>query len=445
MWGLRKMIALQEQMRLAQAELIQLTEEGADAQEAQQLLQQAEAAEDEQAQAQRLAAFWEAAARAQENVSGPYREPSRLEEIRAQRPSGVRRLAVEQGDALQDRLLGAWLGRCAGCMLGKPVEGWTRDKITQLLQAAHEYPLQDYFPPLDSPPEGLSWHSSDNPCLRGNITHAVRDDDTDYTILGLHILEAYGPHFTPRQVAEEWLLRLPYLRTYTAERAAYRNFVNDIWPPASALMMNPYREWIGAQIRADAFGYVAPGWPEKAAEFAWRDACISHTKNGIYGEMFFAALIAACLALSDVRAAIAAALSEIPAHCRLAEAVQDVLQWTQAGSWEMTWEKIMAKYGHYHPVHTINNACLVLAGILHAEGDFTQAICWAVMGGLDTDCNGATAGSVMGALLGAQALPAKWTQPLQDTLHSALEGFSVNSIRDLAQRTAEMAEKVLAE
>lgn len=437
------MASLNEQKSWALAELVQLAEEGADTEPLKRALDLA-SEDSEEIQEQALDAFWREAMVLRGNVETGYQEPSDLPGIQATRPDGPRRLPMQDGDALGNRVLGAWLGRCAGCMLGKPVEGWTREKIETLLRHANAYPLDDYFPPVEDLPEGLQWHGSGDDCLRGNITHGVRDDDTDYTILGLHILEAHGLSFTPQNVAQEWLLRLPYHRTYTAERVAYRNFVNDIWPPTSAVVMNPYREWIGAQIRADAFGYCAPGWPEKAADFAFRDACISHTKNGIYGEMFFAALISACLAVDDLHQAIEIALAEIPTNCRLAEAVRDMLVWC-CSTWEETWDRIMEKYGHYHPVHTINNACLVLLGLLYANGDFTKAISIAVMGGLDTDCNGATAGSVLGALLGAEALPAKWTEPLQDTLHSALEGMNVNSITGLAQRSVEVAEKVLAE
>jgi ADP-ribosylglycohydrolase len=435
------MPSLQEQRNLADAELTQLAEEGARTDELARALELADES-DGMMQVAALEVFWREAVIARESVQTDYVEPSDLAAIQAARPDGPRRLPLPDGDALQDRMRGAWLGRCAGCMLGKPVEGWTRANIARLLEAGDAYPLADYFPPVATLPEGLQWHPSYHECLRGNITHGVRDDDTDYTILGLHILEAHGPQFEPRHVAQEWLMRLPYHKTYTAERVAYRNFVSDLWPPESAVVMNPYREWIGAQIRADGFGYGAAGWPERAADFAWRDASISHTKNGIYGEMFFAALIAACLALDDLHAAIEVALSEIPARCRLAEAVGDMLAWCGTGTWETTWDQVMAKYGHYHPVHTINNACLVLMGLLHADGDFTQAISIAVMGGLDTDCNGATAGSVLGALLGAHALPEHWTAPLHDTLHSAIDGFNVNRISDLAQRSVAMAEKV---
>ncbi len=208
--------------------------------------------------------------------------------------------------------------------------------------------------------------------------------------------------------------------------------------------MNPYREWIGAQIRADAFGYVCPGWPYQAARLAYQDASLSHVKNGIYGEIFFAAMLAESLVseYGQIEAAIERVLQVVPEESRFAEMARDVVEWCkQDASWEDTWERINATYGHYHPVHTINNAALVLMGLLHSEGDFGQAICIAVMGGWDTDCNGATAGSVMGALLGTQ-LPDKWVAPLNDTLHSALDGYNVNSVSDLAAETTELALKL---
>jgi hypothetical protein len=79
----------------------------------------------------------------------------------------------------------------------------------------------------------------------------ARDDDTDYTILGLHVLESYGFDFGPMDVAEQWMSHMPFLMTYTAERAAYRNLIHGMRPPETATHRNPYREWIGAQIRAD--------------------------------------------------------------------------------------------------------------------------------------------------------------------------------------------------
>ncbi len=417
-----------EWQALREAELTQLCEEGRDPEAVQALF--AESA-DAQVEGERL---WT------ESIALPYREdwryeePSTWERIVAVRPEKPPTLPVNESQ-LPDRILGAWLGRCAGCMLGKPVEGAGRAVVRALAETAGAYPLRDYLPPL-TPPEGLNFAPPDSPLLRGNIRRAERDDDTDYPVVNLLIWERQGPEFTPEHVAEGWLGYLPYHQVYTAERAAYRNLVCGMKPPDSALLFNPYREWIGAQIRADLWGYLTPGQPERAAEFAWRDACISHTRNGIYGEMFFAALIAACLATRDLGEALEAALCVIPARSRFAEMVADCLAWYALdGDWERTCDRVEEKYGHYHPVHTLNNAALVLIALLHAKQDFSAAVGLAVQGGWDTDCNGATAGSVWGALHGAEAIPRHWTEPLNDTLVSAVFGRSENSIRALAEET----------
>ena len=374
--------------------------------------------------------------------SFPYKEPSTLDEIRGERPDGPRRMELKLSDAqILDRINGAWSGRAAGCALGKPVEGWHKNQIDSYLQFAGAIPLNDYIPLVDGHPNGLKLRSPD--CTRGTIHYMARDDDMDYTVLGLHILEQHEVNFTSRNVANSWLSRLPYYLVYTAERAAYRNLVNNLWPPESATYRNPYREWIGAQIRADIWGYVCPGLPEKAAELAFRDAVVSHVKNGIYGEMFVAAMLAASFAASDVEEVIGIGLSEIPGNCRLAEAIRDTVKWSkELTDWEQVWEKINDKYGHYHGVHTINNAALVVMGLMFGQRDYETSIAIAVRGGWDTDCNGATAGSICGMMLGADALPSKWVGVLNDRLLSAVRGFSECTISDLAKRSHEIARMV---
>jgi ADP-ribosylglycohydrolase len=304
--------------------------------------------------------------------------------------------------------------------------------------------LDDYIPLVEGHPEGLKPRALD--CTRGMIHYMPRDDDLDYTILGLHILESYGLDFTSNNIAETWLSLLPYHLVYTAERAAYRNLVNNLWPTKSAEYHNPFREWIGAQIRADIWGYVTPGWPEKAAEFAFRDAVVSHTKNGIYGEMFVAAMLAASFVTSDVEEAIEIGLSEIPRNCRLAEAVKDTVKWSQElANWEQIWVRINEKYGNYHTIHTINNATLVVMALMVAQSKFETSIVVAVRGGWDTDCNGATAGSVCGMMLGADKLPEKWVGVLNDHIFSAVRGFNECRISDLAKRSHVIARNLITE
>ncbi len=436
------MLSAKTLMTLAWDELVQLEQEGCDVTVLREDLQAVEGADESYVRAA-LTDFFATARRLRPSPDFPWHEPSDFDGIRAARPAVERWVGATDEEWLRDRLTGAWLGRCIGCMMGKPVEGKSREEIEAILRAGDVWPLAGYFPVIEELPEGASYRPPSDPCLAPNIDHSVRDDDTDYTVLGLHLIEQYGTDLTPEQVANEWLVRLPYLLTYTAERAAMRNFVNEIMPPESARWINPYREWIGAQIRADGLAYCAAGRPELAAELCWRDACISHTKNGIYGEMFFGALIAAALGAEDLKACIERALGEIPEHCRLAGAVRECMTWcAEDDSWEQTWERIMAKYGHYHRVHTINNALICVMALLHGEGDLRRAVAIAVMSGLDTDCNGATVGSVMGALLGADGVPEDLAAPLNDTLETALSGMTRMRISDLVERTLAVATRL---
>jgi len=379
--------------------------------------------------------------------SFPYVEPSTLDEIRAERPDGPRHMELNLTDAqMLARIHGAWLGRAAGCALGKPVERrWDKNQIDSYLQFAKALPLNDYIPLVEGHPEGLKLRDHD--CTRGRIHYMANDDDMDYTVLGLHVLESCGLDFTSRNVAETLLNRLPDIRVFAGlKRAAYRNLLNDLWPPESARYRNPYREWIGGQIRADIWGYVAPGWPEKAAEFAFRDAAVSSAKNGIYGEMFVAAMLAAAFVTRDVEEIIKIGLSEIPRNCRLAEAVRDTVEWSkELSDWEQVWTRINEKYGHYHRVHTINNAALVVMGLMVAQREYETSIVVAVRGGWDTDCNGATTGSVCGMMLGAEMLPKKWVGVLNDRLFSAVRGYNQCKLSELAKRSHEIAKKLIAE
>ena len=387
----------------------------------------------------------------------PYVEPSMLTEIQGLLAPVLTLppLTLSQ-EVLPTRLLGAWLGRCAGCNLGKPVEGWTRAEIRHYLETANAYPLTDYLPRLNPLPEGyVDWTPDVIPwgggytvmntswpnTTRGNITFMARDDDTDYTMLGLHILETYGFSFTTEDVAQEWLTRFPFLEVYTAERAAYRNLITGVRSPNTAVVRNPYREWIGAQIRADMWGYVHPGQPRAAATMAFKDAALSHTQNGLYGAMWVAAVIAAAFTAPTMRSALEAGLREIPPHSRLAEAIRGVFALCDQGlDWEAARDAMETRfYGTYSFVHTINNAAVVTAALLWGEGDFTRTIGLAVQGGWDTDCNGATAGSIFGAMHGAQALPDHWVQPLNNRIRSSLSGFDNSQISDLATRTVALA------
>ncbi|MER6787687.1 ADP-ribosylglycohydrolase family protein [Streptomyces sp. NPDC000658] len=351
--------------------------------------------------------------------------------------------AVGDGPELADRVLGGWLGRIAGNMLGKPVEHgevWTRERIDRYLRRADALPLTDYLPePADDEDARLlrpEWRS----CVRGRVHGSCRDDDVDYAILGLDLLETHGFGFSTEQVGDLWLLRLPYLQTFTAERAAYRNLTAGLKPPLTATYDNPYQEWIGALIRADVHGWTCPGLPRRAASLARRDAVLSHTGNGVYGAMFAAALVSAAFTAPTVRHALDEALAVVPGSSRLARTVRRVASLHAARlSWEETLTTMTRETAGLGWIHTVPNVAVLTAGLLYGDGDFTATIALTVRGGLDTDSNGATAGSVAGVLTGASAIPPQWTEPLRDTVRSAVFGFDGARISDLARRTVRLA------
>ena len=399
----------------------------------------------------------------------PFQEPSGLEEIRQLRDlSRAPHLEARAADdRLLDQLHGAWLGRCAGCALGKPVEGfmgahgklasWERQKTFLTAISSAEWPLKDYFP-QHSPAETETGKTGCYDSTREQISFMETDDDIRYTVLGQMILRKHGLNFTTWNIAQAWINHLPYRQVCTAETQAYRNLVilggfhtrNDPDGPYEAAdwewavhHLNPYREWIGAQIRVDSYGYAAPGDPELAAELAWRDARLSHVKNGIYGAMFCAAMIAASFATRDPLEIVEAGLAQIPATSRLHAEMRQVITICQEHGGEYSaFEQILINIygllGRYHPVHTNNNAALCVFALLLSKGDFHQGITLAVMGGWDSDCNGATVGSIVGAITGGKAAPPHWTGRLHDTLRSAIPEYHPISIAECARRSWEI-------
>lgn len=369
----------------------------------------------------------------------PYREPSGLEEILALRKAYD--LPQREIVGLRDKVYGAWMGRVCGCMLGKTVEGIRTEELVPFLKATGNYPMERYIRKSDLEQVDLAAYNYDfaHRCYADDIDGMPVDDDTNYTVLAQEIVEKYGMDFTAENVAAAWVDRQPKGAYCTAERVAFCNFVKGYRPPQSAVHKNPYREWIGAQIRADYWGYINPGNPEKAAEMAWRDASISHVKNGIYGEMFAAAMIAAAAQTDRAEEIILAGLAQIPYSSRLYEDVMRILELSRNGASEQeAFAHIHRQYDEhsgYGWCHTNSNAMVVAASLLYGGGDFGRSICMAVEHGFDTDCNGATVGSVLGMAKGIAGIGAKWREPFEDWLNTSIFGVGKVRISERAEKT----------
>ncbi|MCL4222598.1 MAG: ADP-ribosylglycohydrolase family protein [Phycisphaerales bacterium] len=387
-------------------------------------------------------------------------EPTELDAIRALAcPAPCRPWSGSDADLL-NRLHGAWLARCAGCALGKPFEVFmhprnglsTRERIRTYLQAVgqREYPIRGYAPPR-SPAEELSGPVCCPRSTRSRIDCMETDDDIRYTLLGTRILEEHGLKFTSWHVARAWMSSLPYMSVCTAETQAFRNLVerydfhlNSDWAQNEQdvdwhwvrTRQNPYREWVGAAIRADAYAYACPGNPTLAAELAWHDARISHTGNGVYGSMFVAAMIARAFTEPDPRRIVSGALSHIPPDSRLARAVRPLLDSCSPDlSDEQALDLFDDRIGSLEPVHAIPHAVIVAGSLLIGNGDVPRTLGLSVMAGRDTDCNGATVGSIIGSMLGSGAVPPGLAGPLNNRIETGLIGPEHVSIAGMAARS----------
>ena len=375
----------------------------------------------------------------------PYVEPSDLDGIRAETDSGMM-APMQVGGKLRDRIAGAWYGRIVGCLLGKPVEGMRTDELHPLLKASGNFPMHRYVVSSDITEEMYANYRFKlaGRCFADTVDAMPVDDDTNYTVLGQLLIEKRGRNFTPAHVAKLWLDSQRKNAYCTAERVAYMNLINGYTPPASAVYQNPFREWIGAQIRADYFGYINPGDPTAAAEMAWRDASISHIKNGIYGEMWVAAMLAAAAVCDDIPTIIGAGLAQIPPKSRLAEAVNAILDTHAAGaSADAVFADIHRRWDEHNVhdwCHTISNAEIVTAALLWYGDDFGRAICAAVETGFDTDCNGATVGSILGMRGGMSIIDEAWLAPLHGTLDTSIFGVGRVSVDALIDRTMQHIE-----
>lgn len=221
-------------------------------------------------------------------------------------------------DTLAAKIHGGWAGKVAAGSGALPTENLHRDKIRQ------KYGV------LNAPPQ--------KPTSRGPL------DDTTLSILGWQAVRDHGAGFTTADIAREWVDHLAdadlkgggYGREFLGALALLRQGRR---PPI--ISDSPRAEWIAAQMRAEIWGMLAPGDPARAADYATRDAEVINKGNAVHAARFIAALASRLMVDPDIPGAIAIAQRQIPADCRLAGLIRDVIQWhaSHPDDWESAWLK----------------------------------------------------------------------------------------------------------
>lgn len=375
-----------------------------------------------------------------------YAEPDDLEAILRASAATPQLLPLTDVD-YAGRIAGAWLGKCTGVVLGKPLEmGFDRAQVREYLASVDRYPLADWVP-IRSEALNRSLRSDCLPSSSGQVHFVQPDDDIHYLVLALLLCEKKGIGFTKNDVLTNWVDNIPYHWTWCSSRQAYYRFVNFVDEPSHESQMeripyelNPWRECIDGQLRGDLWGMIQPGSPHGAARLAYRDCSVSLVKNGVYGGMFVAGCVAGALSAEpSVDTILDAGLSVIPSQSRLAEAVRKVRGWyAQSQDWQVTDDLIQQTWGHLPFAGAINNMAKVVLSLLHGNLNHSKTITTAVMAGLDTDCNAGTAGCIVGAAVGTAGLESRWVAPLQDTVKTVVADFGEGKISDLIGRTVRL-------
>ena len=265
------------------------------------------------------------------------------------------------------------------------------------------------------------------------------NDDITYEIAFLKALERKGKDLQPADIAEEWAALIPF--AWSAEEWAIKNIKMGIYPPESGYLHNPYREWIGAQMRGAVCGMVAPNQPLLAAKLAYMDGIVSHYNNGVIGEIFNAVMTSLAYNLNDVREILDLTIHHyIPKNSEYYSVVNYALKICKENTdWESAWEIIIDKYKHYNWIHAYPNAAAEIVSLWFGNNDFDETIHICAMVGYDVDCNAAQIATILGIINQEKTLKEKWTEPIGDTLKTYIRANKTISIKELSKYTVELA------
>jgi len=314
----------------------------------------------------------------------------------------------------RDKVFACWLGKNIGGTLGAPFEG-----------QKHVHDLDFYYPVPTEP---------------------AANDDLDLQLVWLKLLEDKGVNPRLPEFADYWVR---YLSAYPWNEYGFcrRNLGRGLLPPISGCFENYFVDEMGAPIRSEIWACLAPGDPQLAAAMAWKDAVLDHAGGeGMYGEMFWAAVESAAFLITDPKTLIRIGLAMIPISSHISRVIREAVWCSENGHrWGEARERIARIFGHHQPCNAVPNHGFTILGWLYGK-DYGDRLCRAVNCGYDTDCTGATLGSLLGIIGGTKAIPPKWRKPVGETivLHKFTGKFNApKTIAELTDRTVALGEQCL--
>lgn len=317
-------------------------------------------------------------------------------------------------------------------------------------------------------------------CFRGvydvgffmqDVSSPVPNDDVDLQLVWLSAVEHEGKNIDSHVLARYWE---NYVSAVISEYGTGKNnYQMGIVPPLSGHLRNENRNSNGAWIRTEIWACLTAGNPALAANYAYYDACVDHSGEGIYAAVFTAAVQSAAFFQSDVNKLVEIGLSYLPEKCGVRNAVNVVLRSYEEGDdWKTARKKLLIAEpssfgeigGPWQGTEQVpaSNKCpkqvkdadipsavhgydapasigIILIGWLWGRGDFGKSICIATNCGEDTDCTAGTLGAILGIISGANAIPDKWKNGCSDkiatcTLRHDLLLNAPSTVSDLCER-----------
>jgi hypothetical protein len=331
-------------------------------------------------------------------------------------------------EVLMDKIKGGWAGQTIGCTYGGPTEFRFNGTM-----------IQDYVP-LEWRDGMIKWYYENSPGLYDDVYMDLTFVDV-FERLGLDApVDSFAMAFATAGYA-----------LWHANQAARYNILQGIMPPASGHWLNnPHADDLDYQIEADYAGLMAPGMPNTASAISDKIGHIMNYGDGWYGGVYVGAMYTLAFISDDIQFVVSEALKTIPEQSRFYQCINDVIQWHKQypNDWKSTWFECEKKWsedvgcpdGVFVPfnIDAVINSAYIVIGLLYGEKDFFKTIDIATRCGQDSDCNPASAGGILGTLLGYRNIPEYWMKNLREVedMDFAYTTISLNKTYQMSMNQA---------